>query len=139
VTLPPIRFDVRTDQYLRECRGALDRGRIDALRGVNVVGAVVRCDLAFVGGAAGGVVGDVGLDNVVFDEGVGGPAVDGEVGVAVGGEGTGVVYCSDGGGLVVVGGREGRRRGFEDGDYRALPGFQPLPATKLPTLLHEHE
>lgn len=41
--------------------------------------------------AGAGVVGAVVLDHVVFDERVAGPAVDGEVAVALGGEGAAVV------------------------------------------------
>jgi hypothetical protein len=43
-----------------------------------------------VGQLAGGVVGAVRVEDVVFDERVAGPTVDAEVGVAVGLEGAGV-------------------------------------------------
>jgi hypothetical protein len=50
---------------------------------VEVVSATVGVDSALVGGSAAGVVGAEGLDNVVLDERVAGPAVDGEVTVTL--------------------------------------------------------
>jgi hypothetical protein len=79
---------------LRERRGA-DNGRgVDAPFAPDFVGAAVGLE-----GAVAGVVAVVGrvvlvaevFDHVVFDEGVGRPAVEAEVGVAGGGEGAGVV------------------------------------------------
>lgn len=65
--------------------GRSDDGRlVDALRAVNVVDAAVRRHLAQLGGARGRVVGAKVLDDVVLDQRVLGPAVDGEVAVAVG-------------------------------------------------------
>lgn len=65
--------------------GRSDDGRlVDALRAINVVDAAVRRHLAQLGGARRRVVGAKVLDNVVLDERVLGPAVDGEVTVAVG-------------------------------------------------------
>jgi hypothetical protein len=75
---------------LREGLRAVDAGRIGACRGVDVVGAAVGGDGALEGAPGGGVVGAEVLDDVVFDEGGAGPAVDGEVGVAGGGVGAGV-------------------------------------------------
>lgn len=70
---------------LVERRGALDGRFVHALRLVNVVGSAVRGDRALLGGARGRVVGTEALDDVVLDERVGGPTVDGEVTVADGG------------------------------------------------------
>lgn len=76
--------------------GRSDDGRlVDALRAVNVVDAAVRRHFAQLGGARGRVVGAKVLDNVVLDERVLGPAVDGEVAVAVGVVAAGVVDGSD--------------------------------------------
>lgn len=75
---------------LLEGAGALDGGGVGAGGDVDVVGAPVGGDGAHAGGARGGVVGAVGLDDVVLYEGVGGPAVDGEVAVAVGAVSAGV-------------------------------------------------
>ena len=66
---------------------------------VDVVGPSVAGDGTLVGQPAGWVVGPVALDDVVFDEWGGGPAVDGEVGVSAWGEGAGVGDCS----VVVLG------------------------------------
>lgn len=72
--------------------GRADDGRlVDALRAVNIVDAAVRRHLAQLGRARGRVVGAKVLDNVVLDERVLGPAVDGEVAVAVGVVAAGVV------------------------------------------------
>lgn len=68
---------------LRKGGGALDAGRVDALRLVDVVGAVVAGDRAQLVGAGGGVVAAEGLNHVVLDQRVGGPAVDGQVAVLV--------------------------------------------------------
>jgi len=69
---------------LVEGAGALDGGRVDALRAVDVVGAAVGSHAAHAGGACRRVVGAEALDHVVLDQRVAGPAVDCEVGVAVG-------------------------------------------------------
>lgn len=61
-----------------------DGGLVDSLRAVNVVDAAVRRHLAQLGGAGGWVVGSKVLNNVVLDQRVLGPTVDGEVAVAVG-------------------------------------------------------
>lgn len=50
----------------------------------DLVGGTVGGDAADFGGGGGGIVGTEVLDDVVFNEGVGGPTVDGEVGVSVG-------------------------------------------------------
>lgn len=64
-------------------RSALDGRLIGASCLVDVVGSAVARDAAFLcrTRAGSGVVVAVGVDDVVFDEGAGGPAVDGEVGV----------------------------------------------------------
>ena len=64
---------------LIEGRGAENRGLVDAAGLVDVVGAAVVVDGAEALRARRGVEGAVGLDDVVLDERVGGPAVEGEV------------------------------------------------------------
>lgn len=64
--------------------GSDDGWLVDSLRAVNVVDAAVRGHLAQLGGAGGWVVGSKVLNDVVLDERIFGPAVDGEVAVAVG-------------------------------------------------------
>jgi hypothetical protein len=76
---------------LLESSGAVDGGLVGAGRDVDVVVAAVGRDTALVGGAGAGVVGPVAFDHVVFDERVARPAVDGQVAVALGGEGAAVV------------------------------------------------
>jgi hypothetical protein len=100
---------------LREGGGADDWGGIDAPFSPDFVGAAVGLE-----GAVAGLVRVVArvvlvakvLDYVVFDEGVGGPAVEAEVGVAGGGEGAGVVEEP---GWVIRGGDVWRDRGWLDG------------------------
>lgn len=60
-------------------RGTLDGRLVDAARLVDVVGSAVVVDRAEPRGARGRVVGAVRLDDVVLDEGVGGPAVERQV------------------------------------------------------------
>lgn len=75
---------------LVEGLGAIDGGLVDALGLRDLVGGAVGGYGALDGGLRGGVVGAEVLDDVVFDQGVAGPAVDGEVGVTAGVVGTGV-------------------------------------------------
>jgi hypothetical protein len=76
---------------LLEGRGTEDRRLVSAGGLEDVVGGAVAGDTADLLGGARGVVGSVVFDDVVFDEGVGGPAVDGKVGVSVWFVGAGVV------------------------------------------------
>lgn len=76
---------------LLKCAGAVDAGLVDARAERDVVDAAVGGDGAFALGVGGGVIGTVGFDDIVFDKGVASPAVDGEVTVALRGEGTAVV------------------------------------------------
>jgi len=76
---------------LLEGPGALDGGLVGACAHVDVVCSSVTSDGALLLGAGGGVVGAEGFDDVILDERVGGPAVDGEITVAVGIVGAGVV------------------------------------------------
>ena len=71
-------------------RGAVDGGLVGAGGLEDVVDAAVDGDGALEGGGGGGVVGPEGLDNVVLNQRAAGPAVDGEVAVSVGAEGSGV-------------------------------------------------
>lgn len=110
---------------------AVDRGLVGARRDVDVVGAAVGVDGALVLAAAAGVVGAVGVDDVVLDEGVPGPAVDGQVPVAARVERTTIVD-----GAIIV---ESAIVPHDSGhlkSYRPVPGFQPLPPTKLPVFFH---
>jgi len=75
---------------LGESLCAVDRGRVDARAGVDLVFATVGLHGALVGQLAGRVVGAVGVEDVVFDERGAGPAVDAKVGVAVWLEGAAV-------------------------------------------------
>jgi hypothetical protein len=65
-----------------------------------IVGSEVSLERRF--RVVGGIMCTVGFDNVVFDERRGGPAVDGEIGVSLGKECRGVVYCSGRRGLGIV-------------------------------------
>lgn len=69
---------------LRESSSALDRGGVGTRRLVDVVGATIRLEGAQLGACRARVVVAVGLDDVVFDERAGGPAVEGQEGVAAG-------------------------------------------------------
>ena len=64
---------------LIEGRRAVDAWLIDPLRAVDVISATVRCHGTKAGGTRAGVVGSEVLDNVVLDQGVPCPAVDGKV------------------------------------------------------------
>ena len=82
-------------------RGALDGRLVHALGAVDVVGAAIRSHAAQPGGARGRVVGAEVLDDVVLYQGVLGPPVDGQVRVAIGLVGSGVVdYTVEGSVLV---------------------------------------
>lgn len=92
---------LRADRpVLGESLGAVDGRSVGAGCGVDVVGAAVRSDGSLELHAVAGVVGAVGVEDVVLDERVAGPAVDAEVGVAGGVEGAGVF---DGSGGLLVG------------------------------------
>jgi hypothetical protein len=124
---------------LGESLCAVDRRRIYTRAGVDLVLAAVGLHGALVGQLAGGVVGAVGVEDVVFDERRAGPAVDAEVGVAVGLEGAAVLDGS--GSKRILSAMLMREWGcccrYCGGiiSYLAEPGFQPFPETKLPTLL----
>jgi hypothetical protein len=82
----------RTDRpVLLESPGAIDRGLVGAGGDIDIVGAAVGVEAALERGARRGVVGAIVLDHVVLDERVAGPAVDGEVAVALGRERAAVV------------------------------------------------
>lgn len=86
---------------LVEGLGAVDGGLVDTLGLGDLVGRAVGSDAALDGSLRGWVVGAEVLNDVVLDERVAGPAVDGEVGVAVGLVATGV---GDGAGVIVSSG-----------------------------------
>jgi len=72
-------LDAADGPVLVERRSAENRGLIVAAGLVDVIGAAIVFDGAETLGARRGVVRAVGLDDVVLDERVGGPAVQGEV------------------------------------------------------------
>ena len=76
---------------LGEGLGAFDGGSIVANGRVDVVSATVGVDSAPEGTAAAGVVCTIRLNNVVLNQGVGGPAVDSQVAIAAGVEAASVV------------------------------------------------
>jgi hypothetical protein len=79
-------------KVLRECAGTLDRGLVDALAGVEGVVPAVGGVIAAERPGFSGRENVPGFDDVVFDEGVACPAVEGEVAWAFWGVGAGVAY-----------------------------------------------
>lgn len=75
---------------LGEGSGSLDGSGVGAGSRVDIVDGSIGGDGALVGASTAGVVVAVGLDDVVLDQGVSGPAIDGEVAVAARGEGAAV-------------------------------------------------
>lgn len=67
---------------LVEGRSARDRGLIHLLVLVDVVDRSITGDLSLVGHAATRVVAAVVFQNVVLDQGIGGPTIDGEIGIS---------------------------------------------------------
>lgn len=61
-----------------------DRGRVDASGLVDVIGPSIGSDSTFVGKTCAGIVGTERLENIVLDEWVRRPAVNGQVCVAIG-------------------------------------------------------
>jgi len=95
----------------------LDRRLVDARGLVYLEGALIDGEVSFGGpGLVGREVG-VGLEDVVFDQGVAGPAVDGEVAGARCVVGSGVFDCSGGVSedTCLVMGREGQGGDSENG------------------------
>lgn len=82
---------------LLESAGTLNGGSVGTGAGVDVVDGAIDVDLSLLGGARRGVVGSKVLDDVVLNQGVAGPAVDGEVAVAVGIVGARVLNSSGAG------------------------------------------
>lgn len=76
---------------LLEGPGSIDGRLVNTGGDSNIVGTTVSGDLALNLGAATGIVGAIGLDNIVLYKRVAGPSVDGEVAVTLGVEGTTVV------------------------------------------------
>ena len=107
--------------------GAFDRGLVDAAGLGDGVGAAVLGDGAELAGLRRGVVVAERLDNVVLDQRVLGPPVDGQVAVALRAEGAREVDGAGSAGLPVGFVREsGQSAVCRVGTY------QPLPPTKLP-------
>lgn len=111
---------------LLEGLGALDGWLVVTGGLVEIVDGAADGDGTLAGSAGGGVVGAKVLDDVVLDEWVLGPAVDGEVRVAVGVVGSGVGDSA--GGMLV---RAGRIWGRGTNRSR-VPGFHPFPPTQFP-------
>lgn len=118
---------------LRERARAFNRWLIDTLAGVQLVRALVDGEVSFLGPGFPRGEDVVGLDDVVFDEGVLGPAVEGEVSGAFGVVGARVGYGSSDA-LVV----RGLRKDKEWVVYREPPGLKPVPATKPPPGWPDH-
>lgn len=79
---------------LLESLGSLDARRVGSRADIDVVDAAVGRHLALLCRAGRWIVGAEGFDDVVFHEGVASPAVEGEVGVSVGGVVSRVCYGS---------------------------------------------
>jgi hypothetical protein len=108
---------------------AVDTRLIRPRRLQNIICGTVGCDRSVLLGCTARVVTAVRLDDVVFDPGVAGPAVEGDVGVYVGRvPGAAVGYVADAAGVLVLLEEVGKGVGGKS--------TQPLPATKLPTLDH---
>lgn len=75
---------------LGEGSGSLDGSGVGAGSCVDIVDGSIGGDGALVRASTAGVVVAVGLDDVVLDQGVSGPAIDGEIAVAARGEGAAV-------------------------------------------------
>lgn len=114
---------------LVEGLGAVDGGLVDTLGLGDLVRGAVRGNGALDCGVGGGVVGAEVLNNVVLDQRVAGPAVDGEIGIALGFVGTRV-----GDGAIV--GQFLHPSKVVTETNRAAPGFQPFPPTRLPPVFH---
>lgn len=80
---------------LCESWGTEDRRLVCASQGEDIVVRAIRGDGAELCSAGGRVVGSEIFDDVVFNEWVFGPAVDGKVGVAVGAVGSGERNCTE--------------------------------------------
>jgi hypothetical protein len=122
---------------LLERPGAVDAGLVVAGAHEDVILVAVGIECALVLSLAAGIVRAVRLDDIVLDERVAGPAIDGQVAVALGVEVTTVVdratgcqYFLD---ITCLSGKSDQQ-GHKT--YRPVPGFQPLPPTKLPVLRH---
>ena len=75
---------------LRECGGSFDRSGVGPGSRVNIVCGSVRGDSALVRTSTSRVIVAVGFHDVILDQRIGGPTVDGEVAVAIGSEGTAI-------------------------------------------------
>lgn len=118
---------------LVEGRGALNGGSVFTSSLVDLVGAAIALDGAELGSAGGGIVVAVLVNDVVFDEGVLGPAIERDVAVAVALPLTAVGHSPSNTLLLVS---VGFLEIFRGVSYLALPGFHPFPATKLSQLVH---
>lgn len=121
---------------LVEGRRTDDGGLVHAQGLVDVVRSPVGGDGAqLFRGASGRVISAEGLNDVVLDEGIGDPTVDGKVAVAAGVVGTSVGDRSRLQNLVILMLRFSdpkRARSIWGLSYLADPGFQPFPPNQLP-------
>lgn len=115
---------------LLERRCSIDRRLVGPCRLKNDVRAAVSSDGTLFLSSRARVVRAVGLDDVVLDQVVTGPAVQGNVGVDTGGvPGTGVGDVADTARVLVD--NQSKTVGRGGGECT-----QPFPATKLPTFDH---
>ena len=116
---------------LLEGLGTVDGRLVVAGSLEDVVGAAVRLDLTLLLSSRSRVVGAVSLNNVVLDKGVAGPSVERDVRVDIlGVPGTAVGDYTGGSRVPEAMLDVLLRNRISDSAYH------PLPATKLPTLLH---
>jgi hypothetical protein len=109
-------------------RGALDGWLVDALGLGDLVGAAVLGDGAQLGRLRRGVVVAKRLDNVVLDQRVLGPPVDGQVAVALRAEGAREVDGAGRAGVPVL----LCKSLLAPQELGGTGTYQPLPPTKLP-------
>lgn len=116
---------------LVEGLSAIDGGLVNTLGLRDLVRRAVGGHGALNGGLGRGVVGAEVLDDVVLNQRVASPAVNGEVRVAGRTVGTGVCDGAMRRQILCIC-EHGMRR-----TYRAAPGFQPFPPTRLPPVFQE--
>jgi hypothetical protein len=73
---PPYAFRLTNRPVLVESLRSVDGGRVRADRFIDVVRGTVRSDGPFMSPCTAGIVGAMGIGDVVFNEGVGGPSIN---------------------------------------------------------------
>jgi hypothetical protein len=112
---------------------AINRRLVSAGRNRHIVCAAVSLEAALALRTTAGVVGAVGLDDIVLNKGIASPAVDGKIAITLRVEGTAVIDGANQKSAI----EETLKRTFDS--YRPVPGFHPFPPTKLPVLRHVTE